>query len=529
MDLHTYKSKLCHYCSFRAQQPCDLDSHVFEKHPEYFNNKLAGAGPSLQGSLTQNNITLDQGDETSFEFEKGSFFDNYLSEYYLDADDFSFKFPTDLLSYKYDGIINILQKELQEKKQYKLFLYINVVFSKYDIQTDSIIYTEPAVTFRSYNHTILHKNMLKNILNMANKKLETQIENFLMNQSGWSVHCIKDLTMRILRLRQIKGGAYIPIPPELITKEKSGSILNIRNDVQNPDNDHEKCFLWCCLAKLFPVTGKNRNRTNRLVKTYKTKHIMSSINITFPMTLDQVSTFLENNQKLSLTIFGYNIETTNSCYEYNYSNSDCRNYIDKQRYMLQNIYPIYISPVKKEISIELLLLIDNRDNRMNSHFVLITDLNKFLRSSNKNKQRICTLCLQNFNSKNTFENHSELCQREKGAARFPKKKYLYFERMEKTQLLPYFYTLDFEAALENINISSGKSVKLHYHHPVAYSWQCIAHDGAIAKSVTYLQQSDDDDVTTKVISELLEDAKLRLKEIDQFQEIAKKNDDLFCH
>lgn len=323
MDLHIYKSKLCQFCSFRANQPCELDCHVFKNHPEHFQSNLYGEGSSnnKQGNSLIHNKPLEQISESSFEFEKGSYFENYLSEYYLDAKDYSFKFPTDLISYKYDKIMDILQKELQEKRQYKLFLYINVTFSKYDIQSDSMIFTDPPVTFRSYNHSILHESMLKNILNTANKKLEAQVENFLMNQSGWSVHCINDFTLRILHLRQIKGGAFIPTPSELSSKEKSGSLLNIQNYEENADRDHEKCFLWCCLAKLHPVVGKNRNRTNRLVKTYKKRLVMSSINVTnlhFPMSINQIPTFLENNPRISLTIFGYNIDTHKPCFQYNY-------------------------------------------------------------------------------------------------------------------------------------------------------------------------------------------------------------------
>lgn len=514
MDVQAYQTKLCEYCEYRAKQACDLDCHVYQKHPEHFNTDLTGDGGAFQGNTKQISTLLNY-KESDFDFVKGSYFEDYLSDYYLDANDFAFKFPTDLISYQYDNIIHILEKELQEKRQFKLFMYINVTFSKYEIQSDSIIYTEPPVTFRTYNHTILHQTMINKILNTGNKKLEAQVENFLMNQSGWSVHCINDLTIRILRLRQIKGGSYIPLPLDLLAKEKSGALLNINNSETNKDNDDEKCFLWCCLAKLFPVIGKNRNRSNRLVKTYKKKEMMSKLNVSninFPMTLSQIPQFLEDNRQISLTIFGYNVGNENASFQTNHSKSNWRNYIDKQRSMLQNLYPLYISPVKKEICIELLLLIDDRDkHQVKSHFVLITDLNKFLRNSNKNKQRICTLCLQNFNSQSTFDHHTELCQSEKGSSRFPKKKYLFFEQLEKTQLVPYFYTLDFEAALEKVNISSGQSVKLQYHHPVAYCWQCISHDGRLTKSVTYLQQTDDDDVTTKVITELLEDAKIRLK------------------
>lgn len=111
----------------------------------------------------------------------------------------------------------------------------------------------------------------------GNKILETRVENFLMNQSGWSIHCINDLTIRILRMRQLKGGCYLPFPRDLLAKEKPGAVLNISNSATHKHNDG-KMFLWRCLAKHFPEIGKKSTslRSNRLVKTYKKANVVKT-------------------------------------------------------------------------------------------------------------------------------------------------------------------------------------------------------------------------------------------------------------
>ena len=71
------------------------------------------------------------------------------------------------------------------------------------------------------------------------------------------------------------------------------------------------------------------------------------------------------------------------------------------------VFPIYVSDQKFEISIDLLLLID--DNI--SHYVYIKDFDKFMfnKAKNKNKKWFCRSCLQYFSSENVLIKHKEDC------------------------------------------------------------------------------------------------------------------------
>lgn len=167
MDITCYKNETYDLCGIKLSRPCDLDSHLFIDHPDHFKKDLKGFGADPQGNLNT------YPSEKDFKFIEGSYFDDYLSEYYLNTSDYNFKFPTDLISYKYDEITQILPMECR-KKQYKLFLCINVIFENYDMKTDSMIYTNPPVLFRSCNHSVLHESMLSKIIDTATKKIRNR-------------------------------------------------------------------------------------------------------------------------------------------------------------------------------------------------------------------------------------------------------------------------------------------------------------------------------------------------------------------
>ncbi len=251
------------------------------------------------------------------------------------------------------------------------------------MKTDSIVYTDPPVLFRSFNHSILHELMLPKIIDTATKKLEIEIENFLRNQSGWTVNNIENLTLRVLKLRILTGSSYIPLPSELLSRQRSGALLNIKNTQVTPDNDHLKCFLRSVLAKLSPVTGPNRYRKNTLVKTYKQKDIMELVNIDgieFPMSIEKLPVFLERNPVMSISVFGYYLnDNLHESKKQNMEYNNWKGYVSKQRNILQNIFPLFIPSIKKDTHIDLLLLIQKNGQQQKTHFVLITDLNKFLR------------------------------------------------------------------------------------------------------------------------------------------------------
>lgn len=125
----------------------------------------------------------------------------------------------------------------------------------------------------------------------------------------------------------------------------------------------------------------------------------------FPNDFEPNSSVFRGQPSNKLNVFCYKIGYENARFLTNHSKSRWRKYIDKQRSMLQYWYPWYISTVKKAFCIELLSLIEDRDKDQGKSHQWY---------SNKNKQRICTLCLQNFIRECTFDCHTEICQSEKG-------------------------------------------------------------------------------------------------------------------
>ena len=69
------------------------------------------------------------------------------------------------------------------------------------------------------------------------------------------------------------------------------------------------------------------------------------------------------------------------------------------------VFPIQVSNQIFENSMDLLLVIDDAK----SHYVYITDFNRFMfhKMKNKNKKHFCKSCLQYFSSKNVLTKHKE--------------------------------------------------------------------------------------------------------------------------
>ena len=122
------------------------------------------------------------------------------------------------------------------------------------------------------------------------------------------------------------------------------------------------------------------------------------------------------------------------------------------------VFPIYVSDQKFEISIDLLLLID--DNI--SHYVYIKDFDKFMfnKAKNKNKKWSCRSCLQYFSSENVLIKHKEDCLSINGVQSVNGEKgIIQFENYFKQLPVPFKMYADFECNLRDVEIYEGSYTK----------------------------------------------------------------------
>ena len=108
------------------------------------------------------------------------------------------------------------------------------------------------------------------------------------------------------------------------------------------------------------------------------------------------------------------------------------------------VFPTYVSDPKLEDSMDLLLLTDNDK----SHYVYITDFDRFMfhKTKNKNKKWFCKCCLQCFRSESVLIKHKEnflsingkqSVKLEKGISEFKN----YFKQIFKQFLLKFMLIL----------------------------------------------------------------------------------------
>ena len=169
--------------------------------------------------------------------------------------------------------------------------------------------------------------------------------------------------------KPLVGSSYIDLSIELRSPRKG--LINIKNNDQ-------KCFLWCHAGHINPVE-EHPGRIKKLIK-----ELIVILTIKALSFLCKRKILIRSKYKIIFVL---------TCLV--------------MRYLSELVYLIFISKLKFEESMDLLLLIE--DDK--SHYVYIKDFNTFMfhKTKNKNKKWFCKSCLQFFNSKNVLIKHKEDC------------------------------------------------------------------------------------------------------------------------
>ena len=189
---------------------------------------------------------------------------------------------------------------------------------------------------------INHKFGLENLF----QEMLYRIYNWINERSGWIVESIESQYINISTYRPLSGSSYVKLPAELRSSKKG--LINIKNNDQ-------KCFLWCHVRHINPVTIHPERITQ------EDKKLVNELNydgIEFPVREKDFSK-IETKNNICINVF---------CYENSLT------------------FPIYFSNQKFKYAIDLLLVNDGDK----SHYVHIKDFNRL----SFTKQRIKT--------KNTF-------------------------------------------------------------------------------------------------------------------------------
>ena len=155
--------------------------------------------------------------------------------------------------------------------------------------------------------------------------------------------------------------------PAKLRSSKKG-LLNIKNNDQN-------CFLWCHVRHINPVTihpERIRRKDKKLVND------LDYDRVEFPLREKDFSK-IEKKNNICINVF---------CFEN------------------KLVFPIYLSDLKFEKSIDLLLVTDGDTSR----YVYIKDFKRFMfhKTKNQNKKYFCKSYLQCFTGKNVLTGYKEV-------------------------------------------------------------------------------------------------------------------------
>ena len=220
-------------------------------------------------------------------------------------------------------------------------------------------------------------------------------------------------------------------------EEGQVSLRDLRNSkfLFNPKNTDEKCFINCISHYLYQTSSKNLSEKH-FQKIFLKKLDLTGIN--FPISIIEIKKFIRKNSFLNLKI----------------------NILIRDQ---KKIFPYEFGIGSGSKLVNLLMLHkQNKDETSSNHFLLIKNVNKFLRNvyqsntgqSSYQKSKFCLNCLNRFDSDKKLKNHVKICSNNK-----PRKEtcpedgenIIQFKNFQKTSPSEYIAFLDFECVLPKVS------------------------------------------------------------------------------
>lgn len=307
------------------------------------------------------------------------------------------------------AVLKLLKEYTTLHKCITFQLEVRTTFSKPGLEEEiieGIFYINHAYTKLTLAQT-LNNALLEKKMEDIFKQMCSNIEEITMKGSNWALTKIHHLDLHINKKESLLGAAFIDLP--LAIRRKGACINPLNNDTQ--------CFKWCIKAFfLFNLIKDGFNEKLNQIKTneyytdqqkkVKTSNEYNKLNrrlskispadealvdasfthlsfegMEFPMKLEDIEKFIQNNPEISINVFGINADDENSI-----------------------VGPLYSSEREAEHNIFLLFL----SNDVQSHYCWIKDISRLAarkRRIHRNRQFYCTVCLLAFNSEEKLESH----------------------------------------------------------------------------------------------------------------------------
>lgn len=309
------------------------------------------------------------------------------------------------------------------------------------------------------------------------------VENSAFRGSGFTLSRIIRMDIQICSYEPLEGSSFIELPLQLQSKK---AIVNVQNE------DDNMCFKWAILSAIYGERyPRNANRLNHYLK-HRNELVFDGIH--FPVRLNQIDKFEEQNKDISVHVYYYDDDKG----------------ADKAQ-----VLPIRISKNIKKKHIHLLLLMDDKnyvrvhgacttaakiksmlknDNNNNgrqqirTHYCWIKDLSRLVSNQLNNhghKNYICDRCLNFFQEERLLINHSETCTNEyRIQMPLPYERWITFKNLNYQSKAPFIIYADTEALLKRLNADEQSEVfkkkkeirtvayQEHHVYSVGYYFKC---------------------------------------------------------
>ena len=306
--------------------------------------------------------------------------------------------------------------------------------------------------FSSKPFTVLAEPNMKQAIEEAHRNIDTQIDNWTREGSGWVVTRVLCLYVNIAKYAPLKGSSYIELPKYLKNKK---AIVNVRN------NDN-KCLEWALLSSLYPA----HENPHRVSKYKDHEKELNFAGIDFPVTLKDIAN-VERLNGLAINVFGYSKQA--------------------------GIHPLYLTKDNDKSLISLLLITKVEDGKTNAHYCWIKNFDRLCFDQNKHggKTFFCTGCISGHCSERTLKEHQIYCRGVDATpchVVFPDgSPTIKFKNSKNMMKAPYVIYADKESIIKPTTTPNTDTNTVHTstHIPCSFAYVVVRSDGKVISERLY--------------------------------------------
>lgn len=155
----------------------------------------------------------------------------------------------------------------------------------------------PTQTKTINRSTNLREHYRNNIVDYVKR----QVDEVMLEGSGFTLGKIVRLTVQIFKFQPIKGSQYIELLKKLKNKR---AIINLKNT-------DDQCFKWAILAALHhdEVQAKNDRKVNDVSRYAEWVDELNFDGIDFPVQLNQIEKFMKQNESIAVNVYYFESES----------------------------------------------------------------------------------------------------------------------------------------------------------------------------------------------------------------------------